>query len=32
LFFEGERYEDRDFNRLDVSDGPFLSLQAGWRF
>lgn len=32
FFFEGETYEDRDFNRLNVSDGPFLAVQLGVRF
>jgi hypothetical protein len=29
FFFEGEDYGDRDFNRINVGDGPFLALQAG---
>ena len=32
FFFEGERYEDRSFNRLDVSGGVFLGVQIVWRF
>jgi len=32
FFFEGETYEDRDFNRVNVSDGPFLGIQLGVRF
>ena len=32
FFFEGETYEDRGFNRVNVSDGPFLSFQLGVRF
>ncbi len=28
FFFEGERYDDRDQNRLDLSDGPFLGAQV----
>jgi len=32
MFFEGERYEDRDHNRLDVDDGPFLWLRFGLHF
>ncbi|NIA06655.1 MAG: hypothetical protein GWP14_03300 [Actinobacteria bacterium] len=29
FFFEGEDYDDRSFNRINVGDGPFLALQAG---
>ena len=29
LFFEGEDYGDRDFNRINVGDGPYVTLQAG---
>jgi hypothetical protein len=28
FFFEGERYDDRDHNRLELSDGPFLAAQV----
>lgn len=30
-FFEGEDYDDNDRNRIDVEDGPFLSLQLTLR-
>ena len=29
FFFEGEDYDDRSFNRINVGDGPFLALQVG---
>ena len=29
FFFEGDDYDDRSFNRINVGDGPFLALQAG---
>ena len=32
FFFEGDRYEDRGFNRLEIADGPFLRIQLGVRF
>ena len=32
FFFEGETYEDRGFNRLDIADGPFIGVQFGIRF
>jgi len=32
FFFEGGRYEDRSFNRINIADGPFLMLQVGLRF
>ena len=32
FFFEGDRYEDRSFNRINIADGPFLMLQIGLRF
>ncbi len=32
LFFEGETYEDRHFNRLDLADGAFAGVQLGIRF
>jgi hypothetical protein len=28
FYFEGRNYSDRNFNRIDVGDGPFLSLQV----
>ena len=32
MWFEGETYEDRSFNRINVSDGPFAGVQLGIRF
>jgi len=32
LWFEGETYEDRGLNRLNIADGAFLSFQFGARF
>lgn len=32
MYFEGEDYSDRDFNRLDIEDGPFARVQIGLRF
>ncbi|MBN1488384.1 MAG: hypothetical protein JXA69_00580 [Phycisphaerae bacterium] len=32
LFFEGEEYDDRDQNRIDMDDGPFLGAQIAVRF
>ncbi|MCE5282189.1 MAG: hypothetical protein LLG93_08840 [Deltaproteobacteria bacterium] len=32
MFFEGEDYGDRDFNRIDIASGPFISIQAAFRF
>jgi hypothetical protein len=32
FWFEGQRYEDRSFNRINVADGPFLGLTFGVRF
>jgi hypothetical protein len=32
FFFEGDRYENRSFNRINIADGPFLMLQVGLRF
>jgi hypothetical protein len=32
FYFSGKNYEDRDLNRLDVENGPFLSFQVGFRF
>ena len=29
FFFEGEDYDDRGFNRLELGDGPFLALRVG---
>ena len=29
FFFEGEDYDDRGFNRVDIGDGPFLALRVG---
>ena len=32
FWFEGEDYEDRSYNRINVSDGPFVQLRVGLRF
>ncbi len=32
FWFEGETYNDRDFNRIDVEDGPYLGFKLGLRF
>lgn len=32
FWFEGPGYDDRDRNRLDVSDGPFVGLNLRWAF
>jgi hypothetical protein len=32
FYFEGEKYDDRDKNRLAVENGPFLSVRVGFRF
>ena len=32
FYFEGRDYEDRDRNRVNVENGPFVSIQAGFRF
>jgi hypothetical protein len=32
FYFEGEGYGDRDDNRLDVEDGPFVAVRVGTRF
>jgi hypothetical protein len=32
FFFEGQHSSDKDRNRVDVEDGPFLSLRFEWRF
>lgn len=32
MFFEGRGYDDRDDNRLDIKDGPFIGLTFGWQF
>jgi len=31
FFFEGRGYQDRDDNRLDIKDGPFIGLTFGWQ-
>lgn len=28
FFFEGEDYDDRSFNRINIGDGPFIALHA----
>ena len=32
FFFEGQGYQDRDDNRLDIKDGPFIGLTFGLCF
>jgi hypothetical protein len=32
FYFEGESYSDRDQNRVDVGDGPFVQVRLGARF
>jgi hypothetical protein len=32
FYFEGEGYSDRDRNRIDVGDGPFVQVRVGARF
>ena len=32
FWFEADTYEDRSLNRIDISDGPFLTLTVGFRF
>ena len=32
FYFEGEGYSDRDQNRVDVGDGPFVQVRVGVRF
>jgi hypothetical protein len=32
FYFEGSDYEDRDHNRVNVENGPYVSIQAGFRF
>ncbi len=32
FYFEGVSYSDRRHNRLDIADGPFVTLRAGVRF
>ncbi len=32
FWFEGQTYEDRDYNRTNIADGPFIGLQLGARF
>jgi hypothetical protein len=32
MYFEAEKYKDRDTNRIDIQDGPYLSAQLLFRF
>lgn len=32
FFYEGDDYDDRSFNRISVSDGPFAGIEAAVRF
>jgi hypothetical protein len=32
MYFEGEKYSDNDFNRLDLDDGPFARIRIGLRY
>jgi len=32
FYFEGEKYSERDQNRVNITDGPFLGLRLGARF
>jgi hypothetical protein len=32
FFFEGQDYSDRDHNRIDIKDGPFVSARLSVRF
>jgi hypothetical protein len=32
FYFEGEGYSDRNHNRIDVDDGPFVQVRVGTRF
>ncbi len=32
FFFEGEDYDDRGDNRINIDDGPFIMLQVGMKF
>ena len=32
MYFEGESYSDRDFNRIAIANGPFISVRAGLSF
>ncbi len=32
FYFEGEGYSDREQNRIDVGDGPFIQVRVGVRF
>jgi hypothetical protein len=32
FFFEGEDYDDRHFNRIDIEDGPFVAANINVRF
>lgn len=32
IFFEGEDYRDKDFNRIDVASGSLSSVQVAFRF
>jgi len=32
MYFEGKDYSDRDFNRLDIQDGPFGRVRINLDF
>jgi hypothetical protein len=32
MYFEAEKYKDRNANRIDIQDGPYLSTQVVFRF
>ncbi|MCX5831916.1 MAG: hypothetical protein NT140_08530 [Deltaproteobacteria bacterium] len=32
MYFEGEGYSDRDFNRIAIANGPFIAVRAGLNF
>jgi hypothetical protein len=32
FYFEGRNYNDRDFNRVDVGNGPFMAVRLGVRY
>jgi hypothetical protein len=32
FFYEGDDYDDRDFNRISLTDGPFAGIDASVRF
>jgi hypothetical protein len=32
MYFEAEKYQDRNTNRIDIQDGPYLSAQISIRF